>query len=58
MEAKTPAKRWVEYQCTYCGTTQTKSVMQGRPYPGSCFRRPKTKDNKPMPHRWVVNRRF
>ena len=46
------------YQCTYCGTTQLRSPLQGRPAPGYCPRRGNMKDGKPYPHRWVVSRKI
>lgn len=46
------------YMCTYCGTTQLRSAVQGRPMPGYCPRRGNMKDGKPFPHRWVISRRI
>ena len=46
------------YQCTYCGTTQSRTKFQGRPMPGYCPRRGNMKDGKPLPHRWVISRKI
>jgi hypothetical protein len=46
------------YMCTYCGTTQLRTPTQGRPMPGFCPRRYNMKDGKPLPHRWVINRKI
>ena len=51
-------KKNIEYQCTWCGVKQIRSVNQGRPSPGSCPRKPKTKTGASKPHTWVINRRF
>lgn len=51
------AKR-VEYMCTYCGTKSVRFIEHGRPFPGVCARRGKTKAGKTFPHRWVVNRKW
>lgn len=51
-------KHWVVYQCSWCGMTQTRSTGQGRPYPGSCLRRPKMRNGQSMPHRWTISKRF
>ena len=52
------AAKHVEYICSYCGTRVTRSVEFGRPNPGTCSRKGKTKDGKGKPHTWVVSRRF
>lgn len=46
------------YQCTYCGATQSRTAVQGRPLPGYCPRRYNMKDGKPLPHRWVISRKI
>ena len=38
------------WQCTYCGQRQGNSQ---RPQPGTCTKKPKTKDGKYKPHTWV-----
>lgn len=48
----------VQYKCSYCGTTTTRSVSAGRPNPGNCTRKPKTKDGKYKPHSWVINKKW
>ena len=42
----------VEYKCSYCGRTETRGGMSGRPDPGKCPR--KTGDK---PHSWVINKK-
>lgn len=42
--------RWV---CTYCGQRVTRFETQGRPQPGICYKKGKTKDGRPKPHTWV-----
>lgn len=51
-------KKWVEYRCSWCGMTQTRSVNTGKPAPGNCPRRPKLKNGQSKPHVWTVNRRY
>ena len=51
-------KLWVDYKCSWCGMTQTKSVNSGRPAPGNCPRKPKFKDGKYKPHTWVINKKY
>ena len=53
-----PGAKFVEYMCKYCGKRETKSDWAGRPWPGECPRKQRTKDNKLRPHTWVVNRRI
>ena len=48
----------IEYMCRYCGTKVTRYTTAGRPMPGNCARKPKTKDGKMQPHIWVINRKF
>lgn len=49
----------VEYKCTYCGkTTPPRLSTQGRPEPGVCTRKGKTKDGQTKPHSWVINRKW
>lgn len=49
-------KKVTEWKCTWCGTTKLCSI--GRPNPGNCPRKGKTKDGKPKPHTWVINRKI
>ncbi len=51
-------KMWVEYRCSWCGMTQTRSDNTGKPAPGNCPRRPKLKNGQSKPHVWTVNRRY
>ena len=44
----------IEWKCTWCGMTKIRSI--GRPDPGNCPRKGKTKDGRPKPHTWVKNR--
>jgi len=46
----------VEYMCSYCGKKITRSASMGRPQPGQCPRKGTTRDGRPKPHTWVVNR--
>ncbi|MDY4588073.1 MAG: hypothetical protein SPD47_06450 [Oscillospiraceae bacterium] len=46
----------IEYKCSWCGATETRSTMAGRPSPGYCPRKPKSKDGTMKPHTWVKNR--
>ena len=48
----------IEYMCKYCGTKVTRYTTAGRPMPGNCARKPKTKDGKMQPHTWVINRKL
>jgi len=48
----------VEYKCSYCGKTVKKYQSTGRPEPGTCPRKGKTKDGRTKPHSWVINRKF
>jgi hypothetical protein len=48
----------VEYMCSYCGTKTTRSSAMGRPLPGNCSRKTKTRDGKMRPHTWVINRKY
>ena len=50
------ANKKVEYMCSYCGTKQIKPATAGRPLPGSCRAKAKSKDGKMKPHSWVKNR--
>ena len=48
----------IEYMCRYCGLKTTRGVVMGRPMPGNCPKKGKTRDGKTKPHSWVINRRF
>jgi len=39
------------WQCTWCG--QRNNTNGGRPQPGNCPRKPRTKDGKYKPHTWT-----
>lgn len=52
-----PAK-FIEYKCSYCGQTATRSATAGRPEPGNCYRKPADKNGKHKPHSWVINRKI
>lgn len=47
-----------EYICSYCGRRCVRLASQGRPAPGNCMRKEKTKDGKMKPHTWVFNRKL
>lgn len=47
----------IEYICTWCGTKSLRALNAGRPSPGDCPRRPKSKGGNPSPHVWRVNRK-
>ena len=51
-------KNWVVYQCSWCGTTQTRPINMGRPSPGSCPRKPKMSNGLSKPHTWVVSKKY
>ncbi len=51
-------KKFVEYKCSYCGATITRATNAGRPMPGVCPRKGKTRDGRTKPHTWVINRKF
>lgn len=46
----------IEYKCSWCGATETRTTTSGRPNPGNCPRKPKNKDGSCKPHTWVKNR--
>lgn len=48
----------IEYMCSWCGKREIRFAIMGRPSPGSCSRKTKTRDGKMRPHTWVVSRRF
>lgn len=48
----------IEYMCSYCGMKQVKRINAGKPMPGNCPRKTKTKEGKMRPHTWTVNRKF
>ena len=48
--------KFIEYKCSYCGNTSTRSATAGKPSPGTCIRKGKTKDGRTKPHTWVKNR--
>lgn len=48
----------VQYKCSYCGAMTTRSATAGRPDPGTCPRKGKTKDGRTKPHSWVINRKW
>ncbi len=48
--------KFYEYQCSYCGSKVIRSVNAGRPSPGTCLRKGKTKDGRTKPHTWVKSR--
>lgn len=52
------ASKHVEYICSYCGKRVTRTTTMGRPEPGICSRKGKTKDGRTKPHTWVISRRF
>ena len=46
------AAKFIQYQCSWCGKTETRPVNMGRPNPGKC---PRKDGNKP--HTWVINKK-
>lgn len=48
----------VAYICSYCGARQVKSTGSGRPAPGTCARKGKTRDGRTKPHTWVIDKKF
>ena len=48
----------IEYMCSYCGSRTVRSATSGRPVPGVCNKKGKTKDGRTKPHTWVVNKKF
>lgn len=47
----------IEYKCSWCGSTRTRTITQGRPDPGTCpRRRGKTLSGTTKPHVWVKSR--
>ena len=48
----------IEYMCTWCGKRELRSANAGRPSPGNCSRKPKTRNGKPRPHTWIINKRI
>lgn len=48
--------KFYEFQCSYCGLRETRGVTSGRPAPGVCYRKGKTKDGRTKPHSWVRSR--
>ena len=36
----------IEYMCRYCGLKTTRGVVMGRPMPGNCPKKGKTRDGK------------
>lgn len=48
----------IEYMCRYCGQRIRKSSTQGRPNPGACPKKGKTRDGRTQPHTWIINRKF
>jgi hypothetical protein len=45
--------KFAEYQCSYCGAKQSRTISSGRPSPGRCPRKSGDK-----PHSWVLNRKY
>lgn len=48
----------IEYMCSWCGRKIVKGSAFGRPEPGQCPRKGKTRDGKMKPHTWTINRKF
>ena len=48
----------IEYVCTWCGEHKLLGKIYGRPAPGICPRKPKSRDGQSKPHTWVINRKF
>ena len=52
----TKMAKFYEFQCSYCGMRVTRSITAGRPTPGTCPRKGKTRDGRTKPHSWVKSR--
>lgn len=52
------AAKHIEYICTYCGKRVLRGAIAGRPDPGTCPRKGKTKDGRTYPHTWRISRRI
>ena len=50
--------KWVEYTCSHCGAKSQRHEGTGKPSPGTCSRRGRTRDGRTKPHVWVINRKF
>lgn len=48
----------IEYMCSYCGRKERKTVNSGKPQPGTCTKKGKTRDGRTQPHTWVKNRTY
>ena len=48
----------IEYMCRWCGRKEVRPENMGKPMPGTCPKRAKTRDGKSMPHSWTVNRKY
>ena len=48
----------MEYMCSYCGRKERKTVNSGKPQPGTCTKKGKTRDGRTRPHTWVKNRTY
>lgn len=48
----------IEYICSFCGMKTSRAVSCGRPSPGVCSKKGKTKNGQGKPHTWRINRRF
>lgn len=48
----------IAYICSYCGARQVRSATSGRPSPGTCARKGKTRDGRSKPHSWVIDKKF
>ena len=53
-----PMAKQIEYMCSWCGKRIVKTAIVGRPEPGQCPKKGKTRDGKMKPHTWVINRKF
>ena len=52
------AVTFVRYICSYCGEKTTIPIRHGRPMPGICTAKGKTRDGRSKPHSWRVDLRF
>lgn len=48
----------IEYMCRYCGHKYTMAQTAGRPHPGICPARGKTRLGLSQPHVWIINRKL
>lgn len=50
--------KYIQYMCSWCGKRVMRGATTGRPDPGQCPRKNKTKDGRSKPHTWVINKKY